>query len=274
MARRRIPGEFVPLDVHYMRDERVRRAGSTAELLFIRSLTHVRVHNTSGFIADFDLNVLGYGLRKAREAAGYLVREGLWIDTEGGWQIRSWEKWNGANSQDSESRSLGGTIGSHNRWHLARGEIDPGCSLCAGMTSQSLVTSLGSLRVEEEEEREENSPSDADASDDGPAFSDDVIRLCDLLAELVRGNGHKVTKVGLSWHQACERLFRIDGYTPEQVEWIIRWATADEFWAANIRSMPTLRDKFSTLKARATSNRNSNGRPTPTTTNLEPWMLR
>ena len=41
---------------------------------------------------------------------------------------------------------------------------------------------------------------------------------------------------------------RIDGYTAEQVAAIIRWSTANEFWSSNIRSMPTLREKFSTLR--------------------------
>lgn len=84
-----------------------------------------------------------------------------------------------------------------------------------------------------------------------PTTSNDVVRLCDLLAEAVRANGHKVGVVGQTWHAACDRLIRLDGYTPHQVEWIIRWATSDEFWAANIRSMPTLREKFSTLVAQA-----------------------
>lgn len=81
--------------------------------------------------------------------------------------------------------------------------------------------------------------------------SDDIDRLCELLAELVRANGHKVETVGVRWRQSCERLIRIDGYSVAQVEWMIRWSTSDEFWAANIRSMPTLREKFSTLVAQA-----------------------
>lgn len=79
----------------------------------------------------------------------------------------------------------------------------------------------------------------------------EVRRLCDLLASAVRANGHRVETVGVRWWQACERLMRIDGYTSQQIEWMIRWATSDEFWAANIRSMPKLREKFSTLKAQA-----------------------
>lgn len=86
--------------------------------------------------------------------------------------------------------------------------------------------------------------SDADASD----YSDDVIRLSRLLALLVSQNGHKVGKIGKLWWASCDRLIRLDGYTAEQIEIIIRWSTANEFWAANIRSMPKLREKFSTLR--------------------------
>lgn len=61
----------------------------------------------------------------------------------------------------------------------------------------------------------------------------------------------QVGAVGKTWWLAADRLMRLDEYTAEQVEWVMRWATADEFWATNIQSMPTLRSKFSKLKARA-----------------------
>lgn len=90
------------------------------------------------------------------------------------------------------------------------------------------------------------------ASDALPTIYDDqVLALCDRLAAAVAANGHKVGTVGKTWWAACERLMRLDGYTVEQIDWMIRWATSDEFWSANIRSMPTLREKFSTLKAQA-----------------------
>lgn len=84
-----------------------------------------------------------------------------------------------------------------------------------------------------------------------PTPDGDIVRLCDLLAERVRANGHKVGAIGQTWHAACDRLMRLDGYTADQVEWMIHWSTSDEFWATNIRSMPTLREKFSTLVAQA-----------------------
>lgn len=79
----------------------------------------------------------------------------------------------------------------------------------------------------------------------------DVYHLCDALAAAVKANGHKVGVVGEKWWAACDRLMRLDGYTAEQIDWMIRWSTSDEFWSANIRSMPTLREKFSTLVAQA-----------------------
>lgn len=78
-------------------------------------------------------------------------------------------------------------------------------------------------------------------------YAPNVHRLCDLLGELVAANGHKVTTIGKTWWASCDRLIRLDGYTADQIEWMIRWSTSDEFWSANIRSMPTLREKFSTL---------------------------
>ncbi|MCM6761413.1 hypothetical protein NB037_03190 [Rathayibacter sp. ZW T2_19] len=119
---------------------------------------------------------------------------------------------------------------------------------------------------------EQPSSSDADASD-GKGLAPDVIRLCELLATLVRANGHKVGTVGATWWRSCERLIRIDGYKPEQIENVMRWATENEFWAANIRSMPTLRDKFSTLRMKAIAEWKANGdtgasRPTAVEANL------
>jgi hypothetical protein len=104
-----------------------------------------------------------------------------------------------------------------------------------------------------EDHSSEDDPSESDvASDVLPAMYDDkIIELCNRLAEAVRANGHKVGAVGKTWWSACDRLVRLDGYSLEQIDWMIRWATSNEFWAANIRSMPTLREKFSTLVLQA-----------------------
>lgn len=76
----------------------------------------------------------------------------------------------------------------------------------------------------------------------------DVVRLCELLGELIKANGNKVGEIGKTWHSAADRLMRLDGYTPEQVEQVLRWSQQSEFWQGNILSMPKLREKFDTLK--------------------------
>lgn len=95
------------------------------------------------------------------------------------------------------------------------------------------------------------------ASDPDAAPSPDVIDLCEHLATQVRRNGHHA-KPGKHWHRQCRLMLDIDGRTPEQIRAAIDWATRDPFWSANIRSMATLREKYSTLQAQAQ-------RPTPTT---------
>lgn len=143
----------------------------------------------------------------------------------------------------------------------------------SGTASSNAPSTASGMPRERERKREKKElTSDADASDN-PRFSEDVTRLSDLLAELVTANGHKAGKVGQQWHQACDRLMRLDGYTPEQVEWIIRWATANEFWSANIRSMGTLREKFSTLKAQALGERAAPKTKQPTLSDNQ-WMFR
>lgn len=103
----------------------------------------------------------------------------------------------------------------------------------------------------EPSEEPSDSSSDADASD-ADQFSAEVHELCDLLASMVKANGHPVGTVGVTWWRACERLMRIDKYKPEQIANVAKWACEQsEFWQANIRSMPTLRKQFSVLRAQA-----------------------
>lgn len=49
------------------------------------------------------------------------------------------------------------------------------------------------------------------------------------------------------WAPAIERLIRLDGRSALEVEAVIYWCQADEFWRANIMSGEKLRSKFPTL---------------------------
>lgn len=82
--------------------------------------------------------------------------------------------------------------------------------------------------------------------------SDDVRRLCSLLASLMVENGCReptVTKSG--WLDPMRLLIEKDGIEPDRVERAIRWSQADEFWRANIHSGKALREKYDTLRQQA-----------------------
>ncbi len=84
-------------------------------------------------------------------------------------------------------------------------------------------------------------------------WSQDVLDLCERLANHIATNdpdGKKPT-YGERWLNACRLLIEKDGRTPEQVAKAIDWCQNDEFWRANILSMPTLREKYRTLQQQA-----------------------
>lgn len=73
--------------------------------------------------------------------------------------------------------------------------------------------------------------------------------LSNLLADLIAANdpNGKRPEVGARWVDAERLLQERDGRTSEQIEAIVRWSQADEFWRGNILSMPKLREKFGQL---------------------------
>lgn len=81
--------------------------------------------------------------------------------------------------------------------------------------------------------------------------NDDATRLCELLADWIEKNGSKRPKITNGWLVECERLIRIDGRTPEQVQNAIAWCQQDPFWRGNILSMPKLRQRYDQLRLAA-----------------------
>lgn len=72
-------------------------------------------------------------------------------------------------------------------------------------------------------------------------------RLCELLRTLMLTNNptSKVRKLtegqAREWYCEMERLIRIDGRDPPEVEAMIRWSQGDEFWRRPIQSPASLR---------------------------------
>jgi|SRR5882757_1884183 len=100
----KLPGPYVPLDVHYARDEAIRRAGEAAELLYLRALAYSKGHFKDGVVPDYDLAVVAVGMRGVQARVDALVQEELWLPIDGGWQIRSWHLWNETSDQTAAKK--------------------------------------------------------------------------------------------------------------------------------------------------------------------------
>jgi len=85
--------------------------------------------------------------------------------------------------------------------------------------------------------------------------SSDALRLSGLLADLIADNNpsnrhikHGVReKTVQRWAQDLDRMIRIDGRDPEDVEAILRWCQADDFWKGTILSGAKLREHYDRL---------------------------
>jgi hypothetical protein len=53
------------------------------------------------------------------------------------------------------------------------------------------------------------------------------------------------------WAVAINQLHRIDGIEYDVIERVLEWSQRDRFWRVNILSGAKLREKFTTLHARA-----------------------
>lgn len=123
-----------------------------------------------------------------------------------------------------------------------------------GSVGEASCTDMeGERDMEREGEREGERESSAVAVDDESRWE------CEHLAEMIERNGSKRPVVTKAWLQAADRLKRLDGKTHAQVMACIDWCQADEFWRANILSMPKLRSKFDQLRLAAQRQRRPNG---------------
>jgi len=74
------------------------------------------------------------------------------------------------------------------------------------------------------------------------------LRLSELLLNLIleRRNGFKRPDLQ-KWARNIDRMLRVDKRDPEEIERVIKWCQADEFWQNNILSTGKLRKQFDQL---------------------------
>jgi len=85
-------GVWLKLDACYYLDDSILAGGEAAEVLYLRGLALAKQTLSDGYLTRRQLLFLGLEALDARIEA--LVHVGLWLEVEGGWQIRSWLAWN------------------------------------------------------------------------------------------------------------------------------------------------------------------------------------
>jgi hypothetical protein len=142
----------------------------------------------------------------------------------------------------------GGQLGSI--YHLNE---EPGgwATDCTGGASQIAQGASNILRRGGDTDcpQEEQEPNEQEPSNNAtPKWSDEVEALTQTLAKKVSENTRRPVNVTDAWRTSIDRIIRLDGYTADEVDQVIRWATADEFWRANILSAEKLRKRLPQLR--------------------------
>jgi hypothetical protein len=79
----------------------------------------------------------------------------------------------------------------------------------------------------------------------------DIEGICQHLADSIAANGSKRPEITKRWRDAARLMLDRDGRTEQEIHGAIDWCQADEFWRANVLSLPTLRDKYDQLRLQA-----------------------
>lgn len=79
----------------------------------------------------------------------------------------------------------------------------------------------------------------------------DVEQACSLLADLIETNGTKRPNINQRWRDSARLMIDRDRIELADILGAIRWSQADEFWRANVLSMPTLRKQYPRLRLAA-----------------------
>lgn len=79
----------------------------------------------------------------------------------------------------------------------------------------------------------------------------DVAEICSHLADRIEENGSKRPAVTKAWRDAARLMLDKDARTVDQIKRAIDWCQSDDFWRANILSMPTLRKQYERLRLAA-----------------------
>ena len=142
--------EWVKLASTYYLDAAVMRAGEAAEVLFVRAMAYCGDQENDGRIPFEALSRLTP--TRGRSRANALVREGLWVEVEGGYQFVNWAK-RQVDLQRLQAKRAAARKRQANYRDARDGVTNAGSNAVRNTQSQG-VSHSREVEVEEEEEEE------------------------------------------------------------------------------------------------------------------------
>lgn len=213
---------------------KARVAGLAAMGLWTVAGAFASQHLTDGFVPEWYVKTWPQGMRLAQQ----LVTADLWRVADGGWLYHQWDERQPTKAKVEEERSK--TRARQQAWRDSHRDKGSFVSVSNGVTDD--VTNAAPSRPD---------PSRPKEKDFSSELRPDVESVCEHLAKRIEDNGSKRPTITKQWRDSARLMIDKDKRSEGQVHRMIDWCQADEFWRANILSMPKLREKYDQMRLKA-----------------------
>lgn len=220
---RRFP--YIRLHVRFPSHPKNAELTDAAFRVQVTALCYSQEHLTDGFVPE---NIArGWSRKGVRE----LVAKVRWAKVDGGYLIHDFLEWNDSRGEvegKSQKKSMAGAMGAATRWH---GKPDSNGDGGSHREHDGAIALVGGSK----------SPTTPQGA------RPEIERLCTRLADLIEANGVKRPTISAGWRDAARLMLDRDGRSEAEVDAVVAWAQADEFWRANVLSMGAVRKQFDRL---------------------------
>lgn len=198
---------------------------------------------TDGVIKESVLHRFGRTSANVRELCAELVESGLWEETSPGtYQYRNWSEYQPVKDDVEAEREA-----ARERMRQVRAK-KKGSKRSEDVQANN---SRSSEEVRVTPTRPDPTIKEPSSEVAKAPIRPEVQSLLDHFDSNMESNGAKKPTRSKANLDAMRLLIDKDGYTPEQIIWIMNWSANHEFWRSNILSPAKLREKFDQLKLKA-----------------------
>ena len=206
-------------------------------------------HGTDGTVPRDIWDEFGTSLGTAE----LLVDAGFWEATEDGYQVVNWAEYNKTSAQLAEKKRAEAERKA--KWRASKkgqkssSEESPANVPWDSPVSPVDVTPASALTHTHTHTPKEELLRSSPTSAEPPRR--DVDELCERLQQRIAETGSKTPTITAKWRTEARLLLDRDGRELGKALALIDWALANEFWRANIASMPTFRKQYDRLRLKA-----------------------